>query len=115
MHGFLRPYKHLALGLSLLALCSALLAPASVLAQELRDGQWIGLCSAAQNSAPSGHADADGGHCDMCGLPGLVLDLPEPKGFDGPALRAQAVAAQTLRVPVPADGPPPIRGPPRVS
>ncbi|MCY1165675.1 hypothetical protein D9M73_55860 [compost metagenome] len=68
--------------LSFLAVLSALVAPASMLAEEVRTGKLGGIC--AVNSASwSGSADAGdagngntpqaGSHCELCGASGLVL------------------------------------------
>lgn len=63
--------------LSLLALCSALMAPASLLAQEARSGLWGGVCTASQGSPGSDTpARGDSGHCDLCLLPALALPPP---------------------------------------
>jgi hypothetical protein len=114
-HGFLQRYKHLALWLSLVAVCAALLAPASALAQELREGQWIGLCSAGQASGSGGHGDAEGSHCDLCVLPGLALELPGSSAFDCHQAEATLAVVQAPSVAALAGGPPAIRGPPDMS
>ncbi len=104
----------LAFWLSLLALCSALLAPASVLAQEARSGQWGGLCSMSGPSSahPDGQASGEGGHCGLCVLPLLA---PPPavspaSQASGPA-QAPAAGMPVVLAAAPAHGPF-IRGPP---
>ncbi|MES2362190.1 MAG: DUF2946 family protein [Pseudomonadota bacterium] len=67
--------------LSFLAVLSALVAPASMLAEELRTGKLGGICAA--NTASWGGADASdagngstpqaGSHCELCGSLGLAL------------------------------------------
>ncbi|MBM3361298.1 MAG: hypothetical protein FJY42_01355 [Betaproteobacteria bacterium] len=72
-----RPFNRPVLGLLLswLALCSALLAPASVLAQQMSEGKWSIICSVAGSTlaAPEGHADGGEGHCPLCLLPTMAL------------------------------------------
>lgn len=63
--------------LGLLAVFSALLAPATVLAEEVRTGKLGGLCS-AQSRAATGPASGGeavlqaGSHCDWCSSVGLA-------------------------------------------
>jgi len=89
--------RYLALWLSLLALAAALLAPASVLAQEMRTGIWTGLCSAGASTQDGAqdHASAEGGHCGLCVLPGPAL-LPD-------RLAGLAPLARAVLIPAPAD------------
>ncbi len=62
---------------------SALLAPVSMLAQDVQSGKLGGVCSLgklvasnADDGAATGEpAQAKGVHCDMCGSPGVVLPL----------------------------------------
>lgn len=72
---FLLRYRSLAFCLSLLALCAALLAPVSVLAEEMRAGKWTGLCNVASDTSHEAPEEASG-HCDLCALPGLLSGLP---------------------------------------
>lgn len=67
--------KTCGLVLSLLALCSALLAPASALTQEARSGQWGGVCASGQGASPGSDTSAQGesGHCALCLLSALAL------------------------------------------
>lgn len=65
--------------LSFLAVLSALWAPVSMLAQDVRSGQLGGICSlnnaASGSSADAGTGDAPqaGSHCDLCGALGWAL------------------------------------------
>lgn len=107
----------LATWLSLVALCAALLAPASVLARELSQGHWQPLCSATRgtwdaNPAPLTADAGEGGHCGLCALPGLALPPEPPVGSPAPAdgvppilLGAAGPSAWVLSGPF-------IRGPP---
>ena len=57
---------------------SALLAPVSLLAEEVRTGKLGGICSLRADSgnvadAGSGAAPHGGTHCDLCGAPGWLL------------------------------------------
>ncbi|HEY3047752.1 MAG TPA: DUF2946 family protein [Polaromonas sp.] len=71
-------WARLAAFLSFLAVLSALLAPVSMLAEEVRTGQLGGICSvntSLANSSDSSPDDAPhaGSHCDLCGALGLAL------------------------------------------
>ncbi len=109
--------QRLATWLSFLALWSALVAPASVLAQEMRSGKWTALCSAGLAApsgldAPDSHAAGEGGHCELCALPGLAPTPSRPH-----ALFADASASTVARLaPAPLQASrlalPGIRGPP---
>ncbi|MES2189600.1 MAG: hypothetical protein V4454_05715 [Pseudomonadota bacterium] len=67
--------------LSFLAVVSALVAPASMLAEEVRTGKFGGVCalnSASQGSpdgadAANGSASKAGTHCELCGSLGMAL------------------------------------------
>ncbi|MES2401933.1 MAG: DUF2946 family protein [Pseudomonadota bacterium] len=67
--------------LSFLAVVSALVAPASMLAEEVRTGKLGGVCalnSASQGSpdgadAGNGSASKAGTHCELCGSLGMAL------------------------------------------
>jgi Protein of unknown function (DUF2946) len=77
--------------LGLLAVFSALLAPAAMLAEEVRTGKLGGLCSAqpraANAPASSGEAALQAGaHCDWCSFVGLA---PPPLLASAPLLPAQ--------------------------
>lgn len=113
LHGLSVHFKRLAFALSLLALWAALIAPASVLAQEMRTGKWIGLCGAGLDTGLP-HAEGDGGHCDLCALPALALPPSTA------ALSGLAPLALELRCPLPlpvavAIERPAIRDPPFLS
>ena len=60
--------------LGFLAVFCALLAPVSMLAEDVRTGQLGGLCSVAGGNQP-GNDDASpaNGHCALCGSTGLGL------------------------------------------
>jgi hypothetical protein len=98
--------------LSALALCSALMAPASALAQEGGSGQWLGLCSASGTALPDGHAQIDEGHCGLCLLPALALPgsgfMPAPTA----ATTAEPVGQPRAMRPAEQASPTSIRGPP---
>lgn len=104
-------FRSWGLALSLLALCSALLAPASALARDISTGKWSALCGSATGPEQDGQAQDDA-HCDLCQLPGPVLPagarqlplLPAPLALPQSAGRGSAPAG-------PSDGPF-IRGPP---
>ena len=64
--------------LSFLAVLSALVAPVSMLAEEVRTGKLGGICSvnaatASSSDAGSGDVPQAGSHCDLCGSLGLAL------------------------------------------
>lgn len=92
--------------LSLMAVLSALLAPAAMLAEEVRTGKLGGLCSASAGwtgaSGGSGGAAGDsssGGHCDLCASVGLALPpvmAPPVPTFAGHAVVSPAMAALLL-------------------
>ena len=106
-------WKWLAIVLSVLALWSALLAPAAALAQDLGEGRWFGVCSAA-HAGESPHDASGEGHCGLCLLPGPALPpsaMSVPVGTSADA----ALSAGALRHwPVIAPVGPFIRGPPLV-
>ncbi len=87
-------WARLAAWLGFLAVFSALLAPVSVLAEDVRTGKLGGLCSVA---TASGALDAPGSddassthtHCDMCGASGLSV----PPARQATALSAAAATA----------------------
>ena len=92
--------------MAFLAVLSALWAPVSMLAQEVRTGQLGGICSAGSATAvwhvddassstnPDGAPGQSASHCEMCGalgwaLPPLALSVP-------PSFAGQQVAAQDV-------------------
>ena len=73
-------WTRLAAWLSFLAVFAALLAPASMLAQDMRTGKLSGLCSVnltwgSSSDTGSGDAPPAGSHCDLCASLSL---LPPP-------------------------------------
>lgn len=113
LHGLSVHFKRLAFALSLLALWAALIAPASVLAQEMRTGKWIGLCGAGLDTGLP-HAEGDGGHCDLCALPALALP-PSTAALSGLASLPMALRfSRTLPVSAATERPA-IRDPPVLS
>lgn len=77
-------WTRLAAWLGFVAVFAALLAPVSLLAEDVRTGQLGGLCSAsAGGQAGSDDASPATGHCDLCGSAGLAMPpLQQP----GPCL-----------------------------
>lgn len=90
--------------MAFLAVLSALWAPVSMLAQEVRTGQLGGVCSASavwhgDDASTSGNPDGSApgqsaSHCEMCGalgwaLPPLVVSVL-------PSFAGQQVAAQDV-------------------
>jgi hypothetical protein len=63
--------------LGFLAVLSALVAPASMLAEEVRTGQLGGVChglnSLSDDASDTGDAPQAGAHCDLCGALGWAL------------------------------------------
>ncbi|MEP6773133.1 MAG: DUF2946 family protein [Polaromonas sp.] len=113
-------WARLATWLSFLAVASALWAPVSMLAQDVRTGKLGGICSvntfdaasANSNSPADGDAAQSGMRCDLCGSVALVLPaLPEAAVacFSGnEVLAADFPAATSAAIP----GLPFSRGPP---
>ena len=89
-------WARLAAWLSFLAVLSALWAPVSMLAQDVRTGQLGGICSvntdlASASDAGSGDAPQAGMHCDLCASLGWV---PPPLAVAAiPCFPGQQVAA----------------------
>lgn len=80
---------------------SVLLAPVSMLAQDVQSGKLGGVCSLNSPAAAGSNADgaaggdspaqAQGAHCDLCGAPGVVpalLTLLVIPTFPGSAVAA---------------------------
>jgi hypothetical protein len=109
-------WRRIAVALSFLAVLSALVAPASMLAEEVRTGKLGGLClvQTAANTAVDGSGDTQpaGSHCDLCGSFALVL--PPFAAQSIPSQPSQQVAGIDLPFDVAAaiSGLPPSRGPP---
>ncbi|MCZ8255283.1 MAG: DUF2946 family protein [Polaromonas sp.] len=113
-------WERLAAWLAFLAVLSALWAPVSMLAQDVRTGKLGGVCSVntfeAASADGSGVADSDaaksGMRCDLCGSLALVLPaLPEaavPCFAGSEVVAADFPAATSAAIP----GLPFSRGPP---
>ena len=119
-----RPFTHPPLSVwarvaaffSFLAVLSALVAPATMLAEEVRTGQLGGVCHFL-NALPDGTSDTGdapqaGAHCDLCGALGWTL--PPTAVAAIPSFAGQQVALvdfpANLDVTIP--GLPFSRGPP---
>lgn len=113
-HPSSRPlWARLAAWLGFLAVFAALLAPVATLAEDVRTGQFGGLCSAMGNGQPDGDDTSPAnGHCDLCGSAGLALPPLQRTASYGPAVTAMAVVfADAVRSAV-SPGLPFSRGPP---
>jgi hypothetical protein len=104
--------RYWALMLSLLALCSALLAPASVLAQGLSAGKWQILCGAGGAAPAQDSHGQDDGHCDLCLLPGPALPAGAQQLGLLPAPLSAPQASASAAGPTARSAGPFIRGPP---
>ena len=105
-------WKRVAAFLSFVAVLSALVAPAAMLAEEVRTGKLGGVCLVNTSLDVSGDAVPAGSHCDSCGslafvLPPFVVQaLPSNPGHHvGDVLLSFDLAARI-------SGLPPSRGPP---
>ena len=107
--------------LGFVAVCSALLAPVTLLAEDVRTGKLGGLCSLgalaanADELGSSGSDDANAGaaHCDMCGSSGLGLPPLQRQAEVFPAtISAIAVVFQDALRSASSLGLPFSRGPP---
>ena len=110
-------WRRVAAFLSFLAVLSALIAPASMLAEEVRTGKLGGVCLAnkantVMNGGGSGSVTPSGSHCDSCGS--LAFALPSFAAQPLPSQPSQQVAGVALPFDVGAavSGLPPSRGPP---
>jgi len=73
-------WARLAAFLGFVAVLSALLAPVSMLAEEVRTGKLGGICTVATASTAGqpasggdgGHQAGSGSHCDWCGSSGVM-------------------------------------------
>ena len=97
---------------------SGLLAPVSLLAEEVRTGKLGGICSLSavsggSSDAGAGQAVKAGTHCDLCGAPGWLL--PQLAVCAIPCFAGQQVADADFPadVAVRPPGLPFSRGPPR--
>lgn len=87
-------WTRFAAALSLLCVLSALLAPLSMLAQDVQSGRFGGVCSV--DAASGGHADdgtAPGArHCELCASAGLAL--PPSRAAAVPLIATHKTVAQ---------------------
>ena len=104
--------KRIAAFLSFVAVLSALIAPASILAEEVRTGKLGGLCLVNTTVDGSGDVTPTGAHCDSCGS--LTFALPPFAVQTLPSQPGQQVAGIDLPFDLAAriSGLPPSRGPP---
>ena len=91
---------------------SALIAPATTLAEEVRTGKLGGLCLVNPAADGSGDVAPSGAHCDSCGS--LAFALPPFTKQTLPSQPGQQVAGIDLPFDLAAriNGLPPSRGPP---
>lgn len=106
--------------LGFLAVFSALLAPVSMLAEDVRTGKLGGLCTVASGASATAVGDLSGGdesswaaaHCDLCGSTGPGLPPPYQAGvFPAPIAAMVAVFQDAVRS-ASSPGLPFSRGPP---
>lgn len=106
--------------LGFLAVFSALLAPVSMLAEDVRTGKLGGLCTVASGASSTAAGDLPGGdesspaaaHCDLCGSAGPGLPPPYQAGvFPAPIPAMVAVFDDAVRS-ASSPGLPFSRGPP---
>lgn len=106
--------------LGFLAVFSALLAPVSMLAEDVRTGKLGGLCTVASGASATAAGDLSGGdesspaaaHCDLCGSTGPALPPPYQAGaFPAPIPAMVAVFDDAVRS-ASSPGLPFSRGPP---
>ncbi|MDW5444597.1 DUF2946 family protein [Polaromonas sp. SM01] len=114
---FFRPFwARFAALLGFLAVCSALLAPVSMLAEEVRTGKLGGVCSmgAAGGSVDAGSDEGStaSGHCDLCGSVGLGLPPLQHMDVCPVAVTAMALVFQDAVRSASSPGLPFSRGPP---
>ena len=109
-------WARLAAFLGFLAMVSALLAPVSMLAEEVRTGQLGGVCSATAAWSQSGPAGGDaagiGPHCDMCASLGWSLPPQPYAALLAPPVHAVLVVAVPTTWGTAVLGLPFSRGPP---
>ena len=108
-------WKRIAAFLSFVAVLSALIAPASALAEEVRTGKLGGVCSvstAMGGGGSSGDAAPAGSHCDSCGS--LAFALPPFAAQALPSKPSHHLAGVVFSFDLAAlvEGLPPSRGPP---
>lgn len=108
-------WARLAAWLGFVAVFAALLAPVSMLAEDVRTGQLGGLCSAASGAQPAGDdASPANGHCDLCGSGGLVLPPLEQAATCSATVTAMALVFDDAVRSAHSPGLPFSRGPPAV-
>jgi hypothetical protein len=106
-------WARLAAWLGFVAVFAALLAPVSMLAEDVRTGQLGGLCSASGGGQPGGDDTSPAnGHCDLCGSAGLVLPPLEHWGGCLATVTAMAVVFDDAVRSASSPGLPFGRGPP---
>jgi hypothetical protein len=106
-------WARLAAWLGFVAVFAALLAPVSVLAEDVRTGQLGGLCSASGAGQPTGDDTSPAtGHCDLCGSAGLALPPLEQSGACLATVTAMAVVFDDALRSASSPGLPFSRGPP---
>lgn len=105
-------WKRIAAFLSFVAVLSALIAPASMLAEEVRTGKLGGVCLVNSASGTSGDLAPSGSHCDSCGS--LAFALPPFAAQPLHSHPGHHVASIDLPFELTAriSGLPPSRGPP---
>ena len=122
---FIRPlWVRLAAWLGFLAVFSALLAPVTMLTEEMRTGKLGGLCSVASSIASAGSVGDTGldtgdtslasGHCDLCGVQGLCLPPLQQAGLLSPGAATMAAVFQNAVRSASSPGLPFSRGPPAI-
>ncbi len=106
-------WARLAAWLGFVAVFAALLAPVSVLAEDVRTGQLGGLCSASGGGQPAGDdASPASGHCDLCGSAGLAPPPLAQSGSDPATVTAMAIVFDDAVRSASSPGLPFSRGPP---
>lgn len=109
-------WRRVAAFLSFLAVLSALVAPAAMLAEDVRTGKLGGVClvNTAANTAFDGSSDVTptGSHCDLCGSLALVLPLFGAQAIPSDPSRQVAGIDLPFDLAAAISGLPPSRGPP---
>ncbi|MES2954784.1 MAG: DUF2946 family protein [Pseudomonadota bacterium] len=106
-------WTRLAAWLGCLAVFAALMAPVSMLAEDVRTGQLGGLCSATVAGQPgSDDASSAKGHCDLCGSAGLALLPLAQSASCSAAVTAMALVFEDAVRSASSPGLPFSRGPP---
>jgi hypothetical protein len=92
---------------------AALIAPVSMLAEDVRTGQLGGLCLASGSGQPgSDDASSASGHCDLCGSAGMALPPLEQSGSCSATVTAMATVFDDAVRSASSPGLPFSRGPP---